>query len=60
MEILVILKRVYGEMKVYPICEKARTLASIAGTTTLTPETIEKIKMLGYTVNVKTTEPTTL
>ena len=50
MQITVKRKSVYGEEKIYPACEAAETFASIAGTKTLTPETIARIKKLGYTV----------
>lgn len=60
MTILVELKDVYGERKVYPVCDKAKTFAVIAGTRTLTPATLNLIKDLGYTVNVKASQPTTL
>ena len=52
MEIKVKLKNVYGQDLVYPACSKAKLFAQIAGTTTLTPETLSKITLLGYGVNV--------
>jgi hypothetical protein len=54
MEIQVLAKDVYGHIKFYPKCEKARTFASIAGTTTLTEKTLREIVRLGYTVTVDT------
>ena len=65
MEIKVKLKNVYGQDLVYPVCSKAKVFAQIAGTTTLTPETLSKITLLGYGVNVLvetevTNEPTKL
>jgi hypothetical protein len=57
MEIKVKLKNVYGQDLVYPVCSKAKVFAQIAGTTTLTPETLSKITLLGYEV---TNEPTKL
>ena len=53
MEIIVKVKNVYGQEKVYPICEKAKTFARIAGTKTLTTETIGLIKSLGYTLTAQ-------
>ena len=50
MQITVKRKSVYGEEKIYPVCEAAQTFASIAGTKTLTTETISRIKKLGYRV----------
>ena len=65
MEIKVKLKNVYGQDLVYPVCSKAKVFAQIEGTTTLTPETLSKITLLGYGVNVLvetevTNEPTKL
>lgn len=48
---------VYGVTKFYPICEKACIFARIAGTTTLTRETIKQIKELDYAVVIKVREP---
>ena len=57
MEIKVKLKNVYGQDLVYPACSKAKLFAQIAGTTTLTPETLSKIMFLGYEViNVQPTK----
>lgn len=52
LEITVTLTNVYGEIKIYPICEKARLFARLAGTKTLTDRAIEMIKELGYSVKV--------
>ena len=56
MEIQVLVREVYGQIKFYPKCEKARTFASIAGTTTLTEATLRKIMQLGYEVKVERQE----
>ena len=53
MSITVKIKNVYGSDLIYPVCDKARTLASLAGTKTLRPTDIDKIKALGFTVNVE-------
>ncbi|CAB4159296.1 hypothetical protein UFOVP713_72 [uncultured Caudovirales phage] len=50
MEIIISRKDVYGETKYYPVCEKAKLFAAIAGTKTLTRPVLNKIKDLGYTV----------
>ena len=42
----------YGEDKVYPVSDRAKLFANIAGTKTLTDYTIAKIKELGYTIYV--------
>lgn len=48
MKIQVEMKEVYGETKVYPVCPKAKLFAAIAGTKTLTEETLKNIERLGY------------
>ena len=50
MEIVIKRREVYGEVKYYPVCEKAKLFAAIAGTKTLTRPVLNKIKDLGYTV----------
>ena len=50
-------REVYGVTKFYPVCEKACIFARIAGTTTLTKETIKLIKELDYAVVIKVREP---
>ena len=42
------IKTVYGERRVYPLCEDGETLATLAGHTTLTKRTIELANRLGY------------
>lgn len=51
------MRDVYGVTKFYPMCEKARVFAEIAGTVTLTKETIKRIKALDYAVVIKVREP---
>ena len=50
MDITVEVKSVYGELKIYPVCDKAKVFAAIAGTKTLTTFTMKRIEMLGYNV----------
>ena len=45
-------REVYGVEKFYPIGCNAFIFAKLAGTKTLTPQAIEAIKELGYTVEV--------
>ena len=52
MQIIVQIKNVYGEEKIYPVCDKAQAFAAIAGTRTLTLQTIKQVKKLGYRVEV--------
>ena len=51
--IVVQIKNVFGIDKVYPVCVNAQSFASIAGTETLTKETIKHVQALGYAVTVK-------
>ena len=44
-------KSVYGEEKVYPVCDAAKTFAKIAGTKTLTREVLAHISNLGYGID---------
>jgi len=53
MNIYVSERNVYGNATIYPQCDKAKTFANIAGTKTLTFETITEIKNLGYDVLIK-------
>ncbi len=57
--ITVRITNVYGNQTIYPVCEKAKLFAGIAGTTTLTKATISQIKALGYEVWTET-QPATL
>ena len=52
MNIQVEIKNVYGNELIYPICSSAKTFADIANTKTLTFETIQLIKKLGYTIEI--------
>jgi hypothetical protein len=54
MNILVEIKTVYGEEKIYPMCQQAKLFAQIAGTKTLTRSVINHIKALGVEVIAKT------
>lgn len=46
----------YGSRVVYPVCETARKFAELVGTKTLTPDTIKKIRDLGYAIHVQQEE----
>lgn len=56
MEITVRITTNYGQKAVYPVCETAQIFATIAGTKTLKPETINCIKALGYRITVQPEE----
>lgn len=47
-------KNVYGNETIYPVNETAKIFAKIAGTKTLTRETINQAKELGYQVQLDT------
>ena len=53
-KISVSVKTVYGNETIYPECPRAKMFANIAGTKTLTRDTIRKVRALGYRVTVKT------
>lgn len=44
------IKSIYGVFRAYPVCYDAELFASIAGTKTLTRDTLRLIKKLGYTI----------
>jgi hypothetical protein len=49
MECIIEIKSVYGQDKVYPVCETSQIIAKLSGNSTLTPVTIALAKQLGYT-----------
>lgn len=53
MTITVQIRQVYGNEAIYPICEKAKIFAALAGTKTLTRQAIAQIKLLGYEITVQ-------
>jgi hypothetical protein len=48
--IVIEVRSVYGEMKAYPACPRARIFADIAGTITLTRATLNLVEQLGVTI----------
>ena len=56
--IIVKIKEVYGERKVYPVCCYAEEFARIAGTKTLTDSTIKSIRALGFDIVLEQKELT--
>ncbi len=54
--ITVEIRNTYGQDRVYPVCEKAKLFANIAGTRELTRNTVSYIKQLGYHIQVKPPE----
>ena len=43
----------FGNRAIYPVCNDAQTFAELAGTKTLTDETIRLVKDLGYEVQIQ-------
>ena len=56
MKITIEIKSQYGQTVAHPICCKAKLFAKIAGTKTLTMETLKAVKALGYEIDQVTTE----
>jgi len=52
-EITLLRKEQYGRAVYYPVCDKAKMFADIAGTKTITKETVRHIKVLGYKINIQ-------
>ena len=48
----------YGRRDVLPLCEAGKAFAKIAGTKTLTDDTIKQIKTLGYAIEIQQKELT--
>jgi len=55
MSITVRVKNIYGNKTVYPVCDKAKIFAQIAGHSTLTSATLDGIRRLGYLIEVQQT-----
>ena len=51
--ITVQVKDVYGQKTIYPVCDKAKIFARLAGTKTLTMSAIVEIKKLGFGLVIK-------
>lgn len=56
MQITIEQQTLYGNRIFRPVCEQAKTFASIAQTRTLTLDTLKLIKALGYQIQI--THPT--
>ena len=42
--------RIYGKITIYPVCERAQLLASIAGTKTLTNTVLAYAERMGFQI----------
>lgn len=54
------IKSVFGVEKIYPACETAEGFCKLIGQKTLTERDINRIKALGYEVQVQSSHPATL
>ncbi len=54
------IKTIYGTERIYPACDKAQVFCDLIAQNTLTGDDIEKIKKLGYEVQVVSDHPATL
>jgi hypothetical protein len=53
MQITVQIKTNYGNQAIYPVCKMAEGFAGIAGTKTLTPQTLRMIKNMGFEIEIE-------
>lgn len=49
--------RQYGNWVYYPLCDKAKLFAQIAGTRTITPLVVTAIKRLGFELKIVLDQP---
>lgn len=52
MQVLIRIANNYGIETAYPVCDKAELFAKIAGTKTLTRDTLRHIAGLGYEITI--------
>ena len=55
--IVVTTRNVYGQEKIYPVCEHAHMLAELAGTKTFTDHAIRLIKKMGIQIALEELKP---
>ena len=53
LKIVVRVRNIYGNKTVYPVCDKAKIFAQIAGHSTLTSATLDGIRRLGFLIEVQ-------
>jgi hypothetical protein len=59
MKITIRIDKNYGIETAYPTCDRAQLFARIAGTKTLTRNTLRDIDALGYQIEIEQTMPRT-
>lgn len=52
MKIILLKKSVYGRDVFYPVCDKAKIIASMFGTKTIPDRVIDKIRQLGFDIEI--------
>ena len=52
MDVTIQIKNNHGQDVAYPVCSNAKLFAEIAGTKTLTKETLQKIRQLGIGIKL--------
>jgi hypothetical protein len=60
LKIHVHIRNVYGENRIYPVCDLAKGFARLIGQKTLTLDNVRDIKALGYDVQVIQPTPVSL
>lgn len=60
MQLTIEVRHVYGVPTIYPACPTASLLARLAGTKTITADALRIIRELGYSVQVKSPDTSTL
>ena len=50
MELKVIVKHIYGNELIYPMCKTSKVFSDIAKTKTLSIEVLRSLKSIGYTI----------
>jgi len=56
MSITVSIRNVYGNERIYPVCENAQKFCKLTGKQTLSRSDINVIKSLGYSVSIEAQE----
>ena len=56
MKITVRIKSVYGQPRIYPVCDKAKAFVHLTGNKCLTNDQITLIEFLGFEIEVQTPE----